>query len=247
VSTASSHPATLVLLHGMLCNATVWAPVQAVLPASWRVCVPDLCSQATVVKMAQDAWGLADGLGKGGPVVLAGFSMGGYVALEMLAQAHQAGAAARVQGLALVATSVAPEPLAKRPFRERLIAGLSRKFEPTLAEFVPMNLGPVGRMNPALVKQVTAMYGDVGPVTAVRQLHALMARSDHRALLASHPLPCTVLCGEDDQILPMPLALENVAAVAGAQLVRVPHCGHMMPLEQPRAVADALRRLVELV
>jgi pimeloyl-ACP methyl ester carboxylesterase len=246
VSAAPKPAPTLVLLHGMLCNPGVWAPVQAALPMGWRISVPNLCTQTTVAEMACEAWAHADALEAASPVVLAGFSMGGYVALEMMAQAERAGQPERVKGLALVATSVAPEPPAKRPFRERLIAGLERHFALTLAEFVPLNLGASGRADAALVNRVTAMYTEVGATAAVRQLHALMARADHRALLATKPLPCVVLCGEDDQILPMPLAVENAAAVAGAQLIRVPDCGHMMPLEHPHAVAAALRQLVEL-
>ncbi|CEI14052.1 Hydrolase (fragment) [Xanthomonas citri pv. citri] len=68
-----------------------------------------------------------------------------------------------------------------------------------------------------------------------------LQREDGRALLRAYPGPLLVLCGQGDAITPPALHEEMAALAAHARLVQVPACGHLSPLEQPRAVSDALR------
>lgn len=96
---------TLVLLHGLLNDEHVWAPVASRLRARADIVIPNLRRQDSMAQMSHDAWAELADLPSDTPLVLAGFSMGGYVAQQMLADAPR-----RVAALALVDTSTRPEP-----------------------------------------------------------------------------------------------------------------------------------------
>ena len=111
----------LLLLHGLLNDERVWEPVAQRLRARADIRIPNLRTQDDMVQMAQDAWAAAADVPAGMPVALAGFSMGGYVALQMLADAPRP-----VAGLALVDTSCRPEAADNIPVREATVAALLR-------------------------------------------------------------------------------------------------------------------------
>ena len=85
----------------------------------------------------------------------------------------------------------------------------------------------------------------VGAGTAIRQMRAVMARSDHRAALAGLRLPVVVLGAREDRVVGPEPAQELAALVPGARLEIVDGAGHMLPCEQPQAVARALRGLLQ--
>ncbi len=100
----------------MLNHPGVWQGVLAALRSDASVHGPRLTDQTSITQMAADAWQALAQLPQDTPVVLAGHSMGGYVAIEMLAQARRP-----VAAVALVSTNAAPEPAANRTARERLL------------------------------------------------------------------------------------------------------------------------------
>ena len=250
----------LVLLHGMLNHPGVWQGVCAALASAASVHLPRLTEQTSIAQMAADAWQALAQLPPATPVVLAGHSMGGYVAIEMLAQARRP-----VAALALVSTNTAPEPAENHTARERLMAALEQRFELTLDSFIPLNLCPHSAGNAAITQAMRRMMTEVGPQAAVRQIRALMARSDHRALLAglSPPgrpkgeyrraqpegtpvsLPVLVACGRHDQVLPLALSQASAALIPGAVLAVHEDSGHMLPLERPAELAAQLQQLVQ--
>ncbi|MFM6991795.1 MAG: alpha/beta fold hydrolase, partial [Rhodoferax sp.] len=92
--------------------------------------------------------------------------------------------------------------------------------------------------------RLRTMMRDVGAQTAVRQMRAISARRDHRKTLEQLRLPVRVLCGEHDRVTPPQRSQELAEWIPGAQLVRVPGAGHMVPLEQPQAVVKTLLDLM---
>lgn len=230
----------LILLHGLLNDERVWEPVASRLRAHASVCIPNLRTQDSMAQMARDAWASVAGVGADVPVVLAGFSMGGYVAQQMLADAPR-----RVHALALVDTATRPEPAQNIPVREATMAALRADLGAEVEAILARSVHPDHAGDTALLAAARRIMGDVGAEPAVRQLHAIVGRADHRALLARLDLPVAVVCGRDDRITPLALSQASVALIPNARLVVVEGAGHLAPMEQPDAVAAALRELLE--
>lgn len=233
---------TLVLLHGLLNDERVWAPVASRLRGRAEIRIPNLRLQDSMVQMSIDAWAEVSGVPADTPLVLAGFSMGGYVALQMLADAPR-----RVAALALVDTSCRPEPAENIPVREALIAGLQRDFGAESLTLLRRGVHADRLSDVMLMLGGQHIMRDVGADAAVRQIQAIIGRADHRAMLAQLDVPTLVLCGRVDQVTPLALSREAAALIPGARLHIVEDAGHWTPLEQPAVVADQLERLLDRV
>lgn len=230
----------LVLLHGLLNDERVWDPVAARLRDRADIRIPNLRLQDSTAQMARDAWAAVADVPPEQPAVLAGFSMGGYVAIQMLAEAPR-----RAAALALVDTSCRPEPAANLPLRQATIAGLQRDAAAEVDAIIRRGVHPHTLSDAALMALGRRIMLDVGAAAAVRQLRAIIGRADHRALLARLDMPALVLCGREDQVTPLPLSREAAALIPGATLAIVEGAGHWTPLEQPEAVALHLGQLLE--
>jgi pimeloyl-ACP methyl ester carboxylesterase len=222
----------LLLIPGMLNDARLWAGVAAGLRAHADLRIADVSTQASIADMADDAWARIADVPAKVPCVLAGFSLGGYVAIEMLARPRRTWRAA-----ALLSTSCLPESPEGAAGREKAIAAFTQDFEGTLQGIARRG---VSSANPELHEPLCQMMRAVGAEAAIRQTRAIMTRSDHRAALGALQLPVLVLCGEQDRITPPALSEALAAAIPGAQLRQVNDAGHMLPLEQPGAVVTAL-------
>lgn len=236
--TAATTKPVLLLVPGMLNDDRVWAGVAAALADVAQVRVACVTTQTTIPAMAQDAWALLADLPPEVPVVLVGFSMGGYVAIEMLARPQR-----RLSAAALVGTSARPESPQGQAMREKSIAALEGDFARTVQGIAQWGSH---EPTPALLQALTQMMLNVGADTAVRQTRAIMARGDHREALARLDLPLLVLCGASDRITPPALSQELAALVPHARFHEIEKAGHMLPLEQPEQVAALLRPLCEL-
>ena len=230
----------LLLLHGLLNDQRVWQPVAQRLQARADIRIPNLRTQDNMVQMAHDAWAAVADVGADAPVVLAGFSMGGYVALQMLADAPRP-----VAALALVDSSTRPEAAENLPVREALIAGLQRDFGAEALTLLRRGVHADRLSDVMLMLNCQHIMHDVGVDAGVRQLHAIIGRGDHRAMLAQLQLPTLVLCGRVDQITPLALSREAAALIPGARLHIIEEAGHWTPLEKPDEVAAQLGRLLD--
>jgi pimeloyl-ACP methyl ester carboxylesterase len=232
---------TLVLLHGLLNDERVWAPVAARLRARADIVIPNLRRQDSMAQMSRDAWAELAVVPDDVPLVLAGFSMGGYVAQQMLADAPR-----RVAALALVDTSTRPEAPENIPVREALIAGLRSDFGATALTLLRRGVHSDRLSDVMLMLGCQHIMRDVGAEAAIDQIRAIIGRADHRTLLAQVDLPTLVLCGRVDQITPLALSREAAALIPNARLHILEDVGHWAPMERPEEVADQLGRLLDL-
>ena len=170
---------------------------------------------------------------------LAGFSLGGYVALEVMRQAPE-----RVAALALIDTGSKPDTPQAIEWRKSAIAAARNPSGPgdVFASFLPRVVHPAHINDARLVELLRSMGEAVGIEGFIRQQTAAMNRPDSRPTLRSINCPAVVICGREDQVTPLELSEEMVAGIADARLVVVEDCGHMSPLEQPTEVTNALRR-----
>jgi pimeloyl-ACP methyl ester carboxylesterase len=225
----------LLLLPGMLNDAIVWAPVVQALGDAAELRVADLTQGDSIAMLAALAWRQLADVAPRQRVFIAGFSMGGYVALQMLAEPQRP-----VQGLALLSTSARPESPEGAVQREKTVAAIARDFPRVVEGILTFGTHP-GFDSSALRQMMLA----VGPEVATRQTRAIAARADQRETARALLLPTTVLVGAQDRITPPALADELAGLIPGALQVVVPDSGHLLPLEQPAAVAAALRELLD--
>ncbi|WBV42588.1 alpha/beta fold hydrolase [Pseudoroseomonas cervicalis] len=221
----------LLLLPGLLCDARLWRDAVAGLHAQAACQVADLTQDDTLRGMALRA------LEQAPPrFALAGLSMGGYVAFEILRLAPQ-----RVTHLALFDTSARPDSVEAARRRRGLMA-LSRsgQFRGVTPRLLPSLLHPDAVDGP-LGHEVRAMADRVGHDAFLRQQMAILHRPDSRPLLPGIAVPTLVAVGEEDTLTPPQLAEEMAALIPGAVLARIPRSGHLPTMEQPEACAGLLR------
>lgn len=222
----------LLLLPGLLCDERLWRDQARDLADIAAPTIADLSLDDSVASMAARV--LADAPPR---FALAGLSMGGYVAFEILRQQPE-----RVSRLALLDTSAAPDSPARAEQRRaglRLLergrfAGVTQQLLPTLvhARHVHSEIGA----------EVRAMAQRVGAQAYRRQQTAIAQRPDSRALLASIAVPTLVVVGEDDVLTPPAAAEEIQRGIAGAVLARIPDCGHLPTMEDPPRTNRLLRQ-----
>lgn len=225
----------LLLLPGLLCDARLWRDPVAALAGLADCQVADLTRDDTLHGMARRA------LEQAPPrFALAGLSMGGYVAFEILRLAPE-----RVTRLALFDTSARPDtPEAAR--RRRGLMALTRtgQFRGVTPRLLPSLLHPDAVDGP-LGHEVRAMADRVGREAFLRQQLAILHRPDSRPLLPTIAVPTLVAVGEQDILTPPELAEEMAAGIPGARLARIDGAGHLPTMERPEAASALLRGWLE--
>ena len=221
----------LLLLPGLLCDERLWREPAAALAGVAPVHHADLTRDDSVAGMAARVLAAAP------PVfALAGLSMGGYVAFEILRQAPQ-----RVARLALLDTSARLDPPRRMMVRQAGLAlaeagrfaGVTRKLLPQLVHESRVD-GEVG-------EEVMAMAQRVGREAFLRQQRAIIGRPDSLPLLPAIAVPTLVGVGEDDRMTPPEESRLLHERIPGARLHVFARCGHLPPMEAPRETAAVLR------
>lgn len=226
----------LFLIPGMLNDARVWSDVSALMNGLAEVRIANLLTQGSIADMARDARDQLSDVEPQRPVLLVGFSMGGYVAIELLATDP-----ARWHSALLISTSCLPDSPPSAAGREKAIAAFQADFEATLQGVA---LRGLAEPNPALHDRLCDMMRSVGAATAVRQTQAISRRSDHRSALQTLTLPVHVLCGRQDRITPPAWSQTLADTIAASTLHWVDGAGHMLPLERPGAIGAVLRQML---
>jgi pimeloyl-ACP methyl ester carboxylesterase len=221
----------LVLLSGMLGDHTVWSDVVADLGDVAHCTSPRIDEADSIAALSEAV--LAEAPER---FALAGHSLGGIVALQVLRDAPE-----RVTRLALLNTSGRGASAAQleswTELARRTHAG---EFAAVAAELGVQTL-PAVRQDDDLVARNTAMADTVGAAGFLRQLEAQATRPDSRPRLAEVAVPTLVVSGALDHVCPPALQEELAAGIPGARHVVIRSAGHMAPLETPHEVAQALR------
>jgi pimeloyl-ACP methyl ester carboxylesterase len=227
----------LVLIPGLLCDALLWRAQIEALDGQIKCWVADHTRSDTMARVAADV--LRDAPFE--RFALAGLSMGGYVALEILRQA-----AHRVDRLALLDTSARADTQEQREKREGLIAMAERgRFIGVAQALLPLFLHSERLADEKLVATVKEMARNTGKEAFIRQERAIMSRADSLPLLPSLGCTTLVLCGAQDALTPPERHREMARAIPGARLCVVEDCGHLSTLERPAEVSEALRRWLQ--
>jgi pimeloyl-ACP methyl ester carboxylesterase len=224
----------LVLLPGLLCDSRLWRDVAWSLRDVAAPMVADLTLDDAIPEMAARTLAVAPPR-----FALAGLSMGGYVAFEILRQAPE-----RVTHLALFDTSARPDTPERQAARRGGIADVEKgKFIGVSRGLLPSLLAPHNLETP-LAEEVQAMAERLGKGAYIRQQTAIMNRIDSRPDLGGIAIPALVGVGALDKLTPPELAQEMADAIPNATLTHFSDSGHLPPMENPDPVAAALRRLL---
>jgi len=225
---------SLILLPGLLCDAALWA-AQVEALADVAVCqVADLTRDDSIAGMAERVLAEAPP----GPLAVAGLSMGGYVALEIVARAPE-----RVARLALLDTNAHADLPEQSERRRALMDWVPEgRFAEVPPALLPNLVHPARLTDDAVAGTVLEMAERVGPDAFLRQQTAIMGRADRCESLGAIRCPTLVLCGADDALTP-PEAHEAMHRrfPRALPLAVVPDCGHLSPLERPEPVSAHLR------
>ena len=223
-----------VLVPGLNCDARVYAGIANAIWPYGSVTIANHLDGTTMDEIAQAILAAAP------PTFgLAGFSMGGYIAFEMLRQAPD-----RVTKLALLDTTARPDTPEATENRRRLIALAEKgKFLEAFDTTHPKSVHSDNTGSEDIYAINRGMAEAVGPERYVIHQRAIIGRLDSRPDLARIKLPTLVLVGEGDQITPPDAAKEMHDGIAGSRLAVIPRAGHMSPIEQPEAVQAAMRDL----
>jgi pimeloyl-ACP methyl ester carboxylesterase len=221
----------ILLVPGLASSPRIFAPVA---PALWRFGPVTVANHIRDNSMGAIARRI---LAEAPPrFALAGHSMGGYIAFEIMRQAPQ-----RVAKLALINTQArpdTPEVTARR--RDQIARAKSGDYHAVLEELFLGFVHPSRREDATLRQLVLEMGDDIGAEAFVRQQTAVISRPDSRPTLAWIKCPTLVLTGDEDNTIPNSLSVEMADGIHGAKLVILSTCGHLPQSEQPQATAEAL-------
>ena len=226
----------LVLLPGMMCDARLFGPQINALSGRYPIMTAPLGGQETIEKLATEVLQTAPP-----KFALAGLSMGGIVAMEMVRQAGD-----RVVGLALLDTNPLAEAEATKDRRAKQIAAaLAGDMRRVMRDEMKPNYLADGPNQGAILDLCMAMATDLGPAVFVRQSQALRDRRDQTETLRRYAGQTLILCGRQDILCPVERHRLMQNLIPGSTMQIVEDAGHLPTLEQPQITTAALSRWLE--
>jgi pimeloyl-ACP methyl ester carboxylesterase len=226
----------LVLLPGMMCDERLFAPQISELSKQREVHFVQISGHKTISELA------ADVLNNAPPVfALAGLSMGGIVAMEVLSQASE-----RVERLALLDTNPLAElsNVAKRR-GPQIDAVRNGQLKEIIRDEMKPNYLFDGVKKTEILKLCMDMALDIGPDAFIRQSIALRDRFDQKNILRSYKRPTLVLCGKHDVLCPLERHELMHTLLENSKLEIIEDAGHLPTLEQPKITTMALASWLE--
>ncbi len=226
----------IVLVPGLVCDAEVWAHQAGAFRAAGTVQIPDHGSLDSLEKMAEALLDRAPAR-----FALAGHSMGGRVAVEVIRRAPE-----RVTKLALLDTGYKPLPAGEAAKLER--AGRFALLEKARTEgmramglqWVQGMVHPDRLSDAPLIESIVGMIARKTPAIFAAQIKALLERPDGAPVLSRIQCPAMVLCGREDAWSTLSQHEEIAALIPNSNLVVIENCGHMCTMERPREISAAL-------
>jgi pimeloyl-ACP methyl ester carboxylesterase len=244
--TDSAHAMTLVLLHAFPLDREMWRPQLTGLAGKARILAVDLPGFGqspvprepfTIESAANMVADMLDAVAVAGRVVVAGLSMGGYVAMAFARQHPD-----RLAGLILADTKSDPDDDAAKQNRDKLIAlakdkGMAAVFEQMLPKMLSES---TLKSRPEVVEEVRRIAARQSAAGVAAGLAALRDRPDANPGLGNIAVPTLILVGEHDAITTPTVMATMAAKIWGSEVVTIPGAGHLSNLENPVAFNAAL-------
>jgi len=222
----------LLLLSGLLCDETLWADIPDRIRDAANARVISFRGFSSISSMAEHVLETAPEL-----FAVAGHSMGGRVALELVRAAPQ-----RISGLALLNTGVHAVRDGEPQSRGRLLRlAYEHGMAALAAEWLPPMMAGGTARSVELMPRLTAMVERSTPDSYAGQIRAMLSRPDALSVLSTIAVPTLLLSGSQDTWSPISQHETMRRRIPHATLFEIHGAGHMAPAERPDAVALALR------
>lgn len=239
----------LVLLHPFPLNAEYWRPQLDAPPDGWRLVAPDFRGfgpeaagdppAGSLDDYARDVIGVLD-REQIDRAVIAGVSMGGYVAFALLRLAP-----GRVGALVLANTRMDADPPETRENRRKMLALVAREGSEGLARDMPKLLGETTeRERPDVKAALRAAIEAASPAGIDAAIRAMMGRPDSASTAAAFKGPVLIVSGGEDALTPLPLQQAMHAVMPGSEHHTIRGAGHLASLEQPGQFNAALQQFL---
>jgi pimeloyl-ACP methyl ester carboxylesterase len=224
----------MLLVPGFMLDADLWRDMEPELARFGPIKHADLSQDGTLKDMALCA--LADAPPK---FVLVGFSMGGYVAREIVRQAPD-----RVTALVLIATSARGDSDVQALRKAAISAQTdTASFRGLSGPAIASSLHPDNAARADLIARIQAMGQRLGGEVFRRQ--SLLDRQDERSTLGAIRCPTLVIAGEQDKLRTRAEVLELHHGIEGSAFEIINDTGHMIPLEAPESLGRTIRSWLE--
>ena len=229
----------------------MWHPQVEVAPLGWRMIAPDYrgfgqsspssSPKTTMNDLAGDAIDLLDRL-EITEAVVAGCSMGGYVAFELFQSAPN-----YVKGLVLIDTRAGADSEEGRAARRKMLETIEKGGSEAIADdMTPKLLGATTRRDrPELVKHIQHMIGSANPAAIKMAVTAIMDRKDMTAFLNDINVPTLIIAGAEDTLIPAAAIQQMHGAIKKSELATIPFAGHLPNLEQSAPFDVELQRFLQ--
>lgn len=243
---------TLLLLHAFPLSSAMWQPQFDALQG-WRLIAPDTRGfrapdgpaverpgEPTMDELAMDVEHVLDALGVE-QAVIAGCSMGGYIAFALLRRAP-----ARFRGLVLAHTRATADSEEAKAARRKMQQLAHERGAAAIADdMLPKLLGETTRREqPELERHVRALIEANSADAISGAVGAMTGREDSRPLLSTIACPTLILVGAEDALTPRPASEEMQRGIRSSRLEIIPRAGHLSNLENPAAFNAALSRFL---
>ncbi len=245
----------VLLVHGFPLDHTMWDSQVKALSGRARMIAPNLRGFGqtplapgdvergiSMEAYADDLAELLDKLAIREPIVLVGFSMGGYVAWQFMRKYGP-----RLRALIQCDTRAKADTEEARAGRLKMAENVAEWESGRVAEMMgPKLFAPATfEKKPEVVVAVRAVVERTPPAGIAAAQRGMAARPDVTSLLPTIKVPTLVLVGEHDAISPPAEMQEIAAAIPGAEYVVIPRAGHMTTMEEPAAVNSALSQFID--
>jgi 3-oxoadipate enol-lactonase len=239
------HGIPAIFLHGFPFDHTIWEPLIPMLEKQTRMILPDLrgFGRSPVTEgvysmrlLAEDIVHLMNRLDIEKAVIV-GHSMGGYASLAF-AHAYPG----RLLGLGLVATHSAADNPERRQARQKLAEQVTHKGARVVASNLVSTLTP----KKELVEPIQSLILQAHPTGISGALRGMAERPDLTGELSNITVPAVVIVGKADQLMPRDLVDTTAQMLPKGWLVEIPDAGHMLMMEDPQAVAEALTEMLKM-
>lgn len=222
----------LFLVPGLICDATVWSYQKDHLSDIADVSILNIRDSATDIKqVAKEFLNKAPAL-----FALAGFSMGGFISLEILRQDP-----ARITKLALLDTSTKADTEKKTAWREKMLSYChSGSYSHVIDEMLPI-LVSNDHIDTQIGASIRTMAHNVGPTVYENRQRICASRQDTTATLMHVGIPIRVIAGRQDAMANPHEQMEMANRLKNSRGSLVEDSGHTTPLEQPQAVTALMR------
>jgi 3-oxoadipate enol-lactonase len=240
----------IIFIHGFPFNSTMWAQQIKILKEQYYCVAYDVRGmgetppgdgQFTIEMFVDDLFAVSDGLDLEWPIV-AGFSMGGYIALRAVEREPE-----RFRALILADTKAEADDDAGRLKRANAISSINKDgVEQFVSDFVPLAFSETARQNiPETYNLFLERAQTESPIGVKGCLLAMAARTDTTGSLADIRIPTLLLVGEHDTLTPPEVMRQMQDRISGSAIVHVPKAGHMAPLENPEFVTQGIEEFLE--